>query len=256
MEDEYRGQLRFGLTLIIFWIIQVVLVSLLGMFISKFFQTDEVISTPRQGLMAQINGISEVIPEDYSGWSRMTEWALFNAILENNEGQGFFKNATSSYIREGTVRTQRFGNGANYARMVVDVPGLLESYEIFLQYFNNDDLIDIIDYDNPKIAAPCSILCLEKSEIIYPDFNCRESANSSTRQEIVFRTLDYFEFKNFVTSFKDGDWSTIYISPVDGKVSNNIKQSYIQEVKDAIDSLGISPDIFSYQVIDNLGGAK
>lgn len=251
MENGYQTQPLLNLKLlpVIFVVSQLVLISLLAFFVSGFSQADEMINTPSHGLTARITNISDAIPEDYSGWSNMIEWSLFNAILGNSENKSVPKNTTLSSIRDGTIKTHHFEKYAiNYARMIVDVPELAESYEVFLEYPDNKGAIGIAEPNNPDVAKPYSILCVEKSEIVYTDFNCRESPNYSTRQEIVSKTLGYFDFSDFSTSFKD-DLSAIYISPINHSVDGGAK--YVQEVKKAISSLGISPDIFSYHVIDN-----
>lgn len=254
MDNQNQSPIHLNPLFIIFLIIQIIFVVLFFLSISKFSQNDEFDNSPYQGPTMEIESISTVIPEDYTEWASLVEWALFNTAISNTEGQNISKTSAVAYIRDGTVKTQYFEKqGINYMSAIVDIPELMQSYEIFLEYPNNKHTIGIVEYDNPDVIKPYSVLCLdEASEIIYTNFDCQESPVYTSRQEIVSKMLDYFEFDNFtpIYSFDNGS-NDIEISPYTfEELDSSTKESYIQQVKDAIASLGISPDIFTYRVMN------
>ena len=178
-----RPHLRFGLTPIVFVFIQIILIALLVFSITSFSRVDKIVNTPEQGLKAEIVNISDAIPEEYSGWYSMLEWVLLNTILGNKKDQNISKDATLSYIREGTIKKRYFEErGINYVRMIVDVPELKESYEMILEYSNDKETVNMVDFDDPMIIKPYSIFCVKEEEMIYPDFGCRDSADLTNRE--------------------------------------------------------------------------
>ena len=256
MDNQNQSQfpIRLDPLLVIFLIIQIIFIVLFLLSISKFFQNDKFNNSPDHGPNMEIENVSIAIPEDHVEWANLVEWALFNTSLSDTEGQYISRSSTIAYIRDGTVKTQYFKKqDINFVSAIVDIPELTQSYRIFLEYPNNKHNIGIVEYDNPDVIKPYSILCLdETSEIIYTNFNCQESPAYASRQEIVSRMLSYFEFSNFAPIYySENDSNNIEISPYSfDEISNDTKEMYIQQVKDAIASLGISPNIFTYNVMN------
>lgn len=252
MEESGQTQFNFRLKPLpaMFLIIQIILLILLIISVPKLFQDEKIADTPAEGLSVKMVNASDVIPEDYSGWTKMVEWALFDTV-SNNAGDKKFSKDVSVFIREGSVRSREFEQaGINYVRAIIDVPEIEQSYEFFLKYPNNPEAVNAVEYGNPSAAKPYSILCIEdKKDIIYPDFDCKDSPEYFNRQKIVSGMLGYFFFDYFspYLSF-DGD-NTVIISPsVTYDNDEATKTKYIEEVKAAIESLGVSPDDFRYYV--------
>lgn len=242
---------RVKLSTIIFLSVQAVLIILVVLSVSKFLQNDKIKNAPGQDLSIKIINVTDAIPADYSGWTEIIEWAFLNTILENVDGNALAKNETSAYLRDGSIKAQRFESyGVNYVRAIVDIPNLEQSYEIFLEYPDNKDAISAVEYSESEVAKPYSILCLDdNSEKIYPDFDCHESPGYYTRQKIVANTLGYFYFDYFSAYLDPNGPGTVIISPsVTYDNDDATKAQYIEEVKTAIKSLGISPDLFTYYV--------
>lgn len=256
MENENQNQFPFRIRLnpllATFFVIQIIFIVLLILSISRFSQTNNFSNSPNQGPTAKIENVSAVIPEDHAEWANLVEWALFNDALKNNTDQNISKTSTVAYIREGSVNTQYFeSQGINYVNAIVDIPELAQSYEIFLEYPNSKNAIDAVEYSSADVMRPYSILCLnEASEIIYADFDCQEPPVYASRQRIVSNVLGYFEFEHFSPSYSFEQGSNkIDIYPYSFDIDDDTRASYVQQTKDAIASLGISPDLFTYYVI-------
>ncbi len=252
MEDNNQAQsFRLQPLTAIFVLFQIVLVLLLVFSIPKIFQNDQIKDTPTEGLSAKITNASDAIPENYSEWTKMLEWALLDTISENAGNKKLFGSQASAKIRDDSIKTQYFKkSGTNYIRAIIDIPEYEQSYEVFLTYPDNPDAVKMVEYSNPDIAKPYSILCVkEKSDIIYPDFDCQESSDYFNRQRIVAKLIGDFDFEYFSAYFDSDDKSKIIISPsVTYNNSEAVKAKYIEEVKNAISSLGINPNDYKYHV--------
>ncbi len=249
--DQEQSRPRVKLSTIIFLGIHVVLIILIVLSVSRFSQDDEVENAPGQDLSAKIINATDAIPADYSGWTETIEWELLNTILRNVDDNALDKNKASAHLRDGSIKTQRFEDyGVNYVRAIVDIPDIEQSYEIFLEYPDNKDAISAVEYGESEVAKPYSILCLDdNSEKIYPNFECHESSDYYTRQEIVANTLGYFYFDYFSAYLDPNKQDTIIISPsVTYDNDDATKAKYIEEVRTAVETLGISPDSFTYYV--------
>ncbi len=253
MENYSQEQFkpRVKLSTIIFLGIQAIVIILAIISIAKFFHTDEIKNSPSQGPSAKIINATDAIPEDYSGWTEIIEWALLDTILDSTKGDTVSKSQASAYFRDGSIKTQYFEKyDVYYVRAIIDVPELEQSYEVFLEYPSNKDAVNLVEYDSSDVAKPYSILCLdENSEKIYPNFDCHESADYSSRQKIVSSMLNYFYFDYFSPYLNPNGAGTVIISPsVTYDNDDQTKATYIEEARDAIKSLGISPDTFTYYV--------
>ncbi len=243
---------RVKLSTIIFLGAQAVIIILAIVSIVKFSDTDKIENAPGQiDLSAKIINATDAIPEDYSGWTEIIEWALLDTILDNIESNTVSKSQASAYFRDGSIVTQRFEkHKTNYVRAIVDIPELEQSYEIFLEYPDNKDAVNAVEYSEPNIAKPYSILCLdENSEKIYPNFDCHESSEYDTRQNIISNVLNYFQFDNFSAYLNTKGPGTIiiYVSAI-YENDETMKTKCIEEVKTTIESLGISSNLFTYYV--------
>ncbi len=236
----------------VFIIFQIILVLLLVFSIPKILQNDEIKDTPSEGLSATITNASDAIPEEYSDWARMVEWALLDTISENAGEKRLFESRASVNLRKDSIKTQYFEKSdTNYVRAIADIPEYKQSYEVFLMYPSNLSAVNMVEYSNPDVAKPYSILCIkDKTDIIYPDFDCQDSSIYLTRQKIVDKMIDNFDFDYFSAYFDPNDSNRMIISPsVTYNNSEAVKTKYIEETKAAIDSLGIPSNNFTYYVL-------
>lgn len=166
--------------------------------------------------------------------------------MEQNLGSIDTANTTIK-IRDGSLKVQKFDNyGFRALSMVVDIPSLQQSYQIFYKYpIDHTESTSSAYFNNPR-----AVLCLdETTEILYPDFKCKAAYPKETRYKIAADYLRYFDFNYFSTSVDEDDPTTIRINPAEYSITDEQKESYIQETKDAIESLGISSELFKYKII-------
>lgn len=232
-----------------FIVIQIIFTVFLAISIPKLFQSDQITDDdPSRIPVATISNFTSVMPEDYSGDVKLIEATLFQLILRNSPGRDVSKSA-DVIIREDSIKTVYFEyQNLNYLSAIVDIPELEQSYWFYSEY-SSEKPNQYIDY-----SKFYRIFCLEDpQEIIYTDFNCQDDFGLNGRYELVSNLITYFEFSDFapIYSYKR-DFNKIEISPYSfNELTNNTKDLYVQQVKDAIGSLGISPDIFTYRVMDS-----
>ena len=233
-----------SILLIAFFIFQIIFAIILTAIISMNATNDKVEPTDynRQPYIS-IKDINTKLPDAPAVYIGVVEQLLAKTVELNTEN--FDVNESVAEIRSESFNMIQFDqvNGVYYT-MIVDIPNLQQSYQIYALYsLGAED-------PNPATYYTRQVLCLDEySEKIYPDFNCRDLFGSDIRQTIVSNYLKYFNF-NYFTAFSDSnDLSLVDINPIDFNIDDDTKSQYIQEVKSAVKSLGISPDLFTYKVL-------
>jgi len=144
-------------------------------------------------------------------------------------------NMVSAVVREGTIRAMYFEYlEAHYLTAVVDLPVLQQSYQIFYEDEGTE-----LDPDSSVI-----VLCLDESmEMIYPDFGCRDVVLGA-REGIVQSFLPFFDLGGAEVEVdkKSGEIEvTVYDAEKEGEAVGLVKQ--------AIEELGVSPELFTYKLV-------
>lgn len=192
-----------------------------------------------------ITNLAQAIPSFPSKNVEELQHLLLNIIQVNDPNINLAN--TKAEIRNGGVLEHYFSlPNLNYVSALIDIPKISQSYQLFLQ-FSDDEHNKNLDPNGSII-----FLCITNpTNIVYSDFNCTDIYNQTTRNAIVEKYLNYFEFDGFapIYHFENGS-NNIEISPYSfSELNDDTKETYIQQVKDAITSLGISPDIFTYTVM-------
>lgn len=247
-QNQKEYTLRLNMPIIIFIVIQIFFIIFLSISLSGLFQTDEISDWDTERIpVATIGNFNSVAPENYSGGISNIETTLFQLILRNSPGRDISK-SVDVMIREDSIKTIYFENqNLNYFSAIVDIPELEQSYWFYDEY-SDEKPNQYIDY-----SKTYRIFCLEDpQEIIYPNFNCQDDFGLDGRYELVSNLLSYFKFNNFIPVYHyERGFNQINISPYTfDELAASTKESYIQQVKDAIASLGISPDFFTYSVMN------
>lgn len=247
-QNQTNYKIRFNKLAIGFIIIQVVFIVFLAISIPQLSQPDEVNDEdPSRIPVAMISNFDSVVPENYSGKVNLIETTLFQLILRNSL-DGEISKSVDVVVREDSVKNVYFKNqNINYFSAIVDVPDLEQSYWFYSEY-SDDSNNRYIDY-----SKAYRIFCLEDSEeILYPNFECEDGFGLNGRYELVSDLISHFEFDGFAPLYSyERGFNEIGISPhTFDELSDSTKELYIQQVKDAIASLGVSPDIFTYYVLN------
>lgn len=155
-------------------------------------------------------------------------------------------------IREGSITTHEF-NTLNFKTLsfIADIPNLKQSYQIYYYFPIDDSVVTFFSEDTDTTSPDIkrSALCLSKEvQIIYPDFNCRSVYPSDARYQIIQSYINLLEFKDFSTSFDATNAYQINLKPF-RKTTTALDKTSVSQVKHAISSLGISPDMFTYYIL-------
>ena len=125
---------------------------------------------------------------------------------------------------------------------IIDIPTLEQSYQVYYKYPTT------VDIDNPYSNNPRAVLCIDNpSQIIYPNFQCHSDYPSDIRFKIARDYISFLKFDTFSISIDKDNPSQINLKPFH-RATTTLNESHITQVKTTIESLGISPDIFTYQI--------
>ena len=171
-----------------------------------------------------------------SSFTREIENQFFYLIQKNNVSINL--GDTIAVIRDGSANHIHFEDEKfDFYNFIVDIPELQQSYQLFLtvsevennQFFNPNETI-----------IP---LCLsDAEEKIYPNFECKDIYGQKTRNMLGLNYSAYFNSdKFFVVRSQSTPENLMVMATDDIDVA-------LTELKDSIKLLGISPDLFTYDI--------
>lgn len=153
-------------------------------------------------------------------------------------------------IRNNSLTSKEF-NTYNFKTLsfIVDIPNLEQSYQIYYNYPMDPDAETFLSEDTDSSSSNnLHILCIEESsQIIYPNFECHSASPSDLRYSIIQSHINLLEFDVFSTSIDKDNPHQINLKGFHRAI-DHLDDSHIAQVKDAISSLGISPDLFTYHI--------
>lgn len=250
MDEEQKGLMGFRIQLstpvVVFIILQAVFVIFLIITIvqlpkSNKVDYEDVINSPA----VSISNYSDALPSDYNGESIGLRTTLFNLILRNSPDRAI-SGSIDARIREDSIKKVFFEEkNLNFYSAIIDVPEIEQSYWFYSEYSSNDGN-QYIDY-----SKSYRFFCLDDAqEKIYPDFGCKDDFGLVGRYEIVSKLLSFFDFDYFNLSLPTANGAhKIKIKPTNYDIDDVTKESYIQQTRDAVASLGVLPDYFEYYVM-------
>lgn len=226
----------------IFVVVQVIFILAIIISAPKLFKDDEISAGDYN---EQPKVVIENLGTIFSGSSERVETIERSllGIIQNNTNNVNLKSAIAT-MRD--VKESYFSyENLHHLSFIVDIPDLSQSYQIFYEYSD--------DENNQYISINDSIipLCLSEYETkVYPEFECKDLYEQTTRNAIVAKYLPYFNFDYFSAYVNPSNIFEIIISPIGSDTINDIdSNSYIDMVKEKISSIGISPEIFEYRII-------
>lgn len=227
---------------ILFIMIQLLFIVLLVISFLNLRQSDGATDRKNEPKVT-IDGLTAKIKDFPNSYTDDIEHSLTETIELNVDN--FNISNVEAVIRDNSLKVKDFYDyGFKALSVIVDIPNLEQSYQIFYKYSTDyENIVDSAYYDNPR-----AVLCLsEEMDKIYPNFKCQASYPQETRFKIVADYLKYLDF-NYFSAFTDDSLTKIIINPTEYSPTDEEKASYLQETKNAIESLGISPEIFTYEV--------
>lgn len=188
-----------------------------------------------------ISNLQETIPTFPSSWVNVLQNQLLNIVQAND----FDVNISDikAEVRSNTTNSNYFSfENFHTINAIVDLPELNQSYQFFFEY-SDEENNSYLDPDSPII-----FLCITDPDyIIYPDFNCTDLYSQKNRQNLVARYLKFFEFDQFRAALNEENLTNVRILPYN--FDDVDADLFISETKQAIRKLGISPDLFDYDIV-------
>ncbi len=238
MENETK---KINYPILILILIQIlfiilVIVSIKGLFTEERIDPDDITRQPS----VNIESLSSKIPALNADSISSIEHELLNIVGKNITDIDFIE--SKAIIRDESIHSHFFETeNLGEVNFIVDIPDLEQSYQLFYEY-SPDENNSYLE-SNDRIIA----LCVEPSEVKYQDFNCNDLYSQGTRNFIIEKYLNFADFDNFYAEVtgKNHDQITINLNwreETDG-------EEYIREAKEMVSSLGSSPDLFKYSIV-------
>lgn len=190
-----------------------------------------------------IDGIPEVIADKAGA-------ALYNAMSVNSDTDRNIW-VSGAVVRDGTLLERHFDgseigtDGVNIASFIVDIPDIEQSYWVWYSWLDGYNGEEENDW-----MLESAVACPVGNESLYEDFVCRDWVEDPVRNQIVAEYLKYLYSEDFYAYVNPDDleMQEVFIIVSGADSSQESEQKYVTEVKDYIDSIGVSSEIFNYIV--------
>lgn len=238
-----RDRSNINYSILAFAVFQLMLVISLIVLSASYFSKDDKIEEGDYKTQPHIHieNLTGFIADSPAGYDDVIDALLLDIVQKNVPDINISE--AKAEIRGGTAHSHYFERpNINYFSAIIDIPVIEQSYQLFYQYSNEEQ--------NEFLSPNDSIifLCIEDSlDIIYPDFDCKDIYSQKTRNAIAAKYLQFFKFGQFSAGINSKNYELVKIFP------NNFNQvddkAFLEEVKQAIQFLGISPELFDYYII-------
>lgn len=227
--------------LLILGLLQVLFIIVAAISIKNMMQDEKINpdDTSRQSSIS-IERLSSKIPEISSDSKDEIQRELLRIVKNNTTDVDF--GSVEAIIRDESIHANFFETeNLGEVNFIVDIPELSQTYQLFYEY--SPDLNNSYLEKNDRIIA----LCVEPSEVKYQDFNCNGFYTQGTRNFLVQKYLEFADFENFYAEILDEDYSVVRVCPFYHNETDG--DLFIEETKEMIRSFGVSPDLFTYQIV-------
>lgn len=238
--DE-RDRKKISPILLLIIISQVIVVIVLAFVLGKIFtnSSDENIGGEERrqiktnGLVEDLDWLSE---QDMGE----IEKALFKKMKVNSARIKL--EDTNIVVREETMKKFHIEEiESDLLSFVVDLSDEKQSYRIYYAY---PETI----FDSENLAM---VLCLDGfDEKIYEDFRCVDTKEDEEERRLMVATVvEKIDFEDYSVIMAEGRKVITIESLPNIAVDNEKRDEYISQVKQVINDLGVSPEMFEYRVM-------
>lgn len=173
------------------------------------------------------------------------ESVLYDEILFNSVGNIYNGGAK---IRDGSAYNVYINELNIYVlNFIVDIEDLEQSYRVVYRWTDK--------YPNENIPqnVPGLAFCLDKDELIYGDFGCKDGYNGHGADTVVYDLLKNKTFTNAVLSLSGDVYNgeplmiNIYVDSDD----DSVRADATEEISSYLDSVGFDLEDFDYEISTN-----
>ena len=229
----YNNEKQPNYLLMAFILAELIYLLIIGSILSNLFISDNITADFAALPTASITNLPSFISRTESDSIRRS---LYQLMLQNTDSKQLSNQNTSAIINTDTETSYHLSNKEfTFFSAIIDVPNLSQSYKLFYGY---------PDDSSNSFQQFFEILC------VYSSNSSCISSSDITEIDIAHSYLPYVNFDNFTIFFRQNEPETININPMLPLDSNkNLETAYINQVKTAVQSLGLSPDSFNYHVL-------
>ncbi len=237
---------KFNPLLAIFLLAQIIFIALLAFTLPRLFESSDISVDQSRLPAAKIENLGDSLPSLNDQAKKDIENALYDLILANSTDQTTKNSETKAELKEvSSLHFDRLG-GINYFSAVIDIPEVEQSYDFY--YAAPDDPA------NGEFQSFFNILCPGRPASELYDFECENTNTDSwlqypaTHLSLASSFLPYYYFDQFSISINPNEMTKVTITPITFDIDEATRNSYIEETKSAVKTLGFSPDLFTYYV--------
>jgi hypothetical protein len=201
----------------------------------------------------RIKNLSRNLPKSNDDTTDFIGYALYQIVHANNKNIKSADEISGAIVRQNSTKQISYDDstGIYQYSLIVDIEPLRQSYKI--TYATADDMAVLNKtYSNNLALASC----LDKSELIYGDFNCKDPLSDqqdTTPDPAIAKYLPYNDYGEFeITDWSRADngqirLNIIAIAPRDqDSISQDLLNQYKSEITNWIKSHNLSPDNYIY----------
>ena len=150
-------------------------------------------------------------------------------------------------IREGSSRSVYFDKiSTEYNSFVVDIPSIRGSYKV---YYEKPDKQTKTGALNERAVEVIVTRLDDVEEKVYEDFACVDKYNNLGHSVIVKEYIQYVDSEDFYAYIDEENLSQIEVVSRYYTHTSEQDAKYVEEVREFVKSLGISPDLFEYYIV-------
>ncbi len=234
--------------LIAILVFQIIFIIVLVVSLSRVFQSPKIDPDDREAQPSvTIMGLDETFPEFSNDYIKEVENQLFLLVQQNNVGMNF--GTSVAEIRQDSINHVSFKDEEfDFYNFIVDIPELSQSYQLFLTV----SAVEANKYIDPNAAIVP--LCLSDAEVkIYSDFNCEDIYNQKTRNLIGLNYIPYFDSDKYYVNPRLSTLDSLVVVVFYRVNGIADADTALDELKNSIRTLGISPELFTYNVNEFIG---
>ena len=216
--------------LIVCIVIQLLVFAVIGTIVANLFTSDNVTFNPTAKPIAHVLGL----PSSFTNERLFTiSSTIYPLMLQNSEKKTLSNDDIDVRVKDNSETSYHFEDkGFILYSAIIEAANLDQSYRLFYGY--SDD-------SNQSFQEFIDFICIKA-----PVASC--NSTDTSEYNIAQEFLPLYHFDQFTVSFEQNSLKKINITPIYDIDDEDTKASCITEVKTALQSLGLSPELYDYHV--------
>lgn len=245
MDYQNKIQNKVNIVIVVFVFLQLIFLILVGTGFSRI--ASESFLSPYIAFDDLVLNSVEKMPDDNISFINKL---IYSAVSLNVDDIANIEDS-GGVVRIDSVAQKYFERiNMNYTTFILDIPAIRQSYRVFNEW-SDDEMNAYIMRNNSTM-----VMCLDKSEMIYDDFNCQDAYGGMAKYSIMdsFGIAANFSenenLNNYEIDYGDGIDDTFVDINVMACGDEKIKEKAKSDVAGFFKELGYDLEAFNYRMVD------